>query len=89
MKLTINNKIFTGKYNENGRLLIPLDEGNDIIFFKKWQDKRKTAKCKLDYVENIEFYKITERGFLKNCFPIVNINEDFVELYYDLYEVIS
>jgi hypothetical protein len=89
MKLIINNKIFIGRYNENGRLQIQLDDENDVKFFKNWEDKRKTSNSKMDYVDDIEFHKITERGFLKNCFPLLNINEDFVTLNYDLYDVVS
>jgi len=88
MKVIINNKIFSGRYNNEGRLVIPLNDEVDIFYFKKWQDKNKTANSKSDYVEMVEFHKITERGFLKNCFPILSPNEDFVELHYDLYEVV-
>lgn len=89
MKLIINNKIFIGRYNENGRLQIQLDDENDVKFFKNWEDKCKTSNSKTDYVDNIEFHKITECGFLKNCFPLLSINEDFVTLHYDLYDVVS
>jgi hypothetical protein len=89
MKLIINNKIFIGRYNENGRIQIQLDDENDVKFFKNWEDKCKTSNSKMDYVDNIEFHKITERGFLKNCFPLLSINEDFVTLHYDLYDVVS
>jgi hypothetical protein len=47
-----------------------------------------TMLYKKDYVEDVDFVKVTERGTLKNCFPILSRNEDFVELVYDLYEVI-
>lgn len=89
MKLIINNKIFIGRYNENGRIQIQLDNENDVKFFKNWQDKCKTSNSKNDYIDNIEFHKITEHGFLKNCFPSLSLNEDFVILNYDLYEVVK
>ena len=66
-----------------------MDDENDVKFFKNWEDKRKTSNSKMDYVDDIEFHKITERGFLKNCFPLLSINEDFVTLNYDLYDVVS
>ena len=88
MKLKINNKIFEGRYNENGKLIIPLTDDFDKLFFKKWQDKSKNGAYKKEYVENVDFIKVTERGTLKNCFPVLSANEDFVTLWYDLYEVI-
>ncbi len=88
MKLIFNNKVFIGRYNENGKLIIPLDDDTDKQFFKNWQNKAKNSSRKTDYVENVDFWKVTERGTLKNCFPLLSQNEDFVELVYDLYEVI-
>ena len=88
MKLKLNNKIFIGTYNENGKLIIQLDDDFDKLFFKKWQDKSKNGAYKKDYIENVDFFKVTERGTLKNCFPVLSRNEDFVELVYDLYEAI-
>ena len=88
MKLKLNNKIFEGRYNENGKLIISLDDDFDKLFFKKWQDKSKNGAYKKDYVENVDFVKVTERGTLKNSFPVLSANEDFVTLWYDLYEVI-
>lgn len=92
MKLKLNNKIFIGRYNENGKLIIPLNDDFDKLFFKKWQNKWQNKPdlfYKKDYVEDIDFVKTTERGILKNCFPILSKNEDFIELVYDLYEVIE
>lgn len=42
----------------------------------------------MDYVENIEFHKITEKGILVNCFPQLSLNEDYVILIHDSYEVV-
>jgi hypothetical protein len=84
----MNNKIFIGTYNENGKLIIPLDDDFDKLFFKKWQDKSKNGAYKKDYIENVDFIKVTERGTLKYCFPVLSGNEDSVELVYDLYEVL-
>ena len=87
MKLEINNKTFNGKYNQDGQLVIPLEDNSDVIFFKKWQDLIKISQRKSDYVKDIKFEKITESGVFKYCFPRLSINEDYVELYCDLYEV--
>jgi len=87
MKLNLNNKIFVGRYDKNGKLIILLDDDFDILFFKKWQDKCKNVSCKNDYIKDIDFVKVSERGVLKSCFPILSRNEDFVELIYDLYDV--
>jgi len=69
-------------------LIIPLDDDFDKLFFKKWQDKSKNGAYKKDYIENVDFIKVTERGTLKHCFPVLSRNEDSVELVYDLYEVL-
>ena len=84
MKLEINKKIFIGRYNEVGKLIIPLFDDDDKHFFKNWS---KIGGSKKDYIKNIDFEKITERGILKNCFPILDMNEEFVELVYDFFEV--
>jgi len=93
MKLKINNKIFNGRYNEKDQLVIMLDDDFDKLFFKKWQNKSKgengVLTYKKDYVEDVDFIKVTERGTLKNCFPVLSKNEDFVTIHYDLYEVVS
>ena len=89
MKLKINNKIFDGRYDKNGKLIIPLKDDFDKLFFKKWQDKSKNgAAYKKDFVEDVDFVKVTERGILKGCFPELSVNENYVTLWYDLYEVI-
>jgi len=94
MKLKINNKIFNGRYNEKDQLIVMLDDDFDKLFFKKWQnriiDENGTLTYnKKDYVEDIDFIKVTERGTLKNCFPMLSRNEDFVIIHYDLYETVS
>ena len=93
MKLIINNKIFIGKYNENDRLQIQLDDDFDKLFFKKWESKafREDGSLNLaiEYKRDIDFIKSTERGFLRGCFPILSKNEDFVIINYDLYTVVS
>lgn len=84
MKLKLNNKIFIGRFNENSKLIISLEDDEDKHFFKKWQCRGGSKK---DYVEDVEFEKVTERGVLKNCFPILSMNEDSVELVYDYYKM--
>lgn len=88
MILEIGNKIFRARYSENGKLVIALDNDSDKVFFKNWQNQVKISERKLDYVQDIYFKKVTERGFLKNCFPILGINEDYVQLEYDQYQLI-
>ncbi len=93
MKLILNNKIFIGRYNENGKLVIPLDNDFDKLFFRKWQNNRQnidgTQRYKKKYIEDVSFIKTTESGVLKNCFPMLSEDEDFVELVYDLYKIIN
>lgn len=82
-KIEINNKTFNAIDADNKKITISLSDNSDIIFFKKWQDKAKNNH-KRNYIQDINFVKITEKGILKHCFPIVNENETEVDIYYDL-----
>lgn len=84
MIVTINNKNFTGRYNKKGKFIIPLNNISDIIWFKEWEDRARYGD-KRDYLQEVPFVKITERGTLKNCFPILDKNEEYIELVYDFY----
>jgi len=83
MELKINNKLFVGRYDSDDKLYISLDNDVDKIFFYKWQHR---GGEKINYTENVEFKKAVERGILKNCFPILSKNEDWVVLNYDSIE---
>jgi hypothetical protein len=85
MKLTIDNKIFSARYNDKNELIISLDNENDITFFKLWQNERNPTILKKDYVKNISVTKKIETGILYNCFPILNKNENEVQIVYDFY----
>jgi hypothetical protein len=85
MELKINEKMFIGKYNDKQELVITLDNDVDIQFFKEWEDKKTLIKVKKDYVKDIPIDKVVERGILRNCFPILNLNEDEVKIIYDFY----
>ena len=85
MKVKINNKIFIGNYNKNDELIISLDNDSDIQFFKEWENKATTIIPKKDYVIDIPIFKINECGILRNCFPILNLNENKVKIIYDFY----
>lgn len=85
MELEINNKIFSGRYNDKQELVISLDNDLDIQFFKEWEDGKTVVKVKKDYVKDIRIFKVNETGILRNCFPILNLNEDEVKIVYDFY----
>ena len=85
MKLKINDKMFVGKYNDKQELVISLDNDVDIQFFKEWEDRKTIIKLKKDYVKDISIFKVNETGILRNCFPILNLNEDEVKIVYDFY----
>ena len=85
MKLKINDKMFVGKYNDKQELVISLDNDVDIQFFKEWEDRKTIVKLKKDYVKDISIFKVNETGILRNCFPILNLNEDEVKIVYDFY----
>lgn len=85
MELQINDKIFIGRYNDKQELVISLDNNVDIQFFKEWEDRKTIVKLKKDYVKDIRIFKVNETGVLRNCFPILNLNEDEVKIVYDFY----
>lgn len=85
MELQINDKIFIGSYNDKQELVISLDNSVDIQFFKEWEDRKTIVKLKKDYVKDIRIFKVNETGVLRNCFPILNLNEDEVKIVYDFY----
>ena len=87
-KLKLNNKTFDAIDVGNRSLILLVEDKFDVIYFKKWQDRSKNGASKKDYIEDVDFVKITEKGILKHCFPILNENETMVELYYDFKELI-
>ena len=86
MKVKINGKWIEGRF-EKGRFEIPLTDEEDVKFFYKWEKKKRLPKA--DYVEDIECKGICELILLKNCSPILSINEDYVTLNYDSFKIIE
>lgn len=85
MELQINDKIFNGRYNDKQEIVISLDNDVDIRFFKEWEDRKTIVKLKKDHVKDIRIVKGYETGILRNCYPILNLNEDEVKIVYDWY----
>lgn len=83
MEININNKVFLGKYDENGKLIIPLNENDDVQYFQQWVSLKKDIMMKRDYVKDFDFTNGYEKGILCNCQPILSKNLDCVELIYD------
>ena len=83
MEININNKIFLGKYDENGKLIIPLNDNEDVQCFQQWVSLKKDIMMKRDYVRDFIFTNDYEKGTLCNCQPILSKNLDCVELIYD------
>lgn len=83
MEIFINNKIYLGKYSENGKLIISLNDDDDILFFQKWVYQKKNIMLKKDYVKDFNFINGYEKGTLYSCQPILSKNLDCVELVYD------
>ena len=84
MKVQLNNKTFSGKLLSSNKLKIKLKEDSDRLFFSAWQNKANYFSKK-DYVQDVIFTKVTEQGVLKNCFPTMSLNEDFIILNFDYY----
>lgn len=85
MELQINDKIFNGRYNDKQEIVISLDNDVDIQFFKEWEDRKTIVKLKKDHVKDIRIVKGYETGILRNCYPILNLNEDEVKIVHDWY----
>lgn len=83
MEININNKIFLGKYDGNGKLIILLNNNEDVQYFQQWVSIEKDIMLKRDYVRNFDFTNGYEKGTLCNCQPILSKNLDCVELVYD------
>lgn len=90
MKVKINEKWFDGRYNDEIKLIIPISEEQDVVFFYKWQKKHgEFGMPKEYYTEGVEYKTICESGVLHNCYPILNLNEDAIYLNFDSYEIIE
>lgn len=83
MEIFINNKTYLGKYDENDKLIIPLDNNEDILFFQQWVNQLKPVMKKKDYVKDFDYENGYEKGTLCSCRPLLSKNLDYVELVYD------
>lgn len=87
MKFILNNKYYTGRFLDNNKVLINLENIEDVLYFQKWIDRfsiNGIVQDKKDYVEDVDFIGITKYGTLINCFPLIDINEEYVHMYYDI-----
>lgn len=41
MEININNKVFLGKYDENGKIIITLNNNEDVQYFQQWLSQKK------------------------------------------------
>lgn len=88
MKVKINDKWFEGRFNDERKFIIPLPKEEDILFFYKWGKKAVAlVRSKASYTKDIEYKQICESGILKNCYPVLNLNEDAVRLCFDSCQV--
>ena len=83
MKININNKVHIGLYNRDGKLIIPLNDKDDILYFQTWVNQLKSIIPKKDYVRNFHFTNGYAIGTLFNCQPILHKNLEWVELIHD------
>jgi sulfur relay (sulfurtransferase) DsrF/TusC family protein len=81
MEININNKIFIGKYDENGILTIPLSNQDDTLYFQQWENQVSESFIKKkDYIKTFDYTHGYKKGTLFNCSPILSKNLDFVQL---------
>lgn len=87
MKIKIDKEFF-GVYDaKNAKIKIELTSEDDVLFFARWSKLNDGLTNKKDYVKEISFETITREGKIANTFPLLGINEDFVELSFDTIEV--
>lgn len=87
MKIKINDKIYIGRFEKrqhNVCVSIPLFEISDIQFFYDWNKLycfpiEKGGNYKKDFL----YESIAESGVLGSCYPILDINEEYVDIFYD------
>jgi hypothetical protein len=84
MKVKINKKWFEGRFNDEGKFIIPLYGLGDVKFFYKWGNKHNEKPY---FAESIEYCKICDSGILHNCYPVLSPNEDEVMLIFDSYKI--
>ena len=84
MKVKIGKKIFEGYHNPIEKCIkITLIEKEDKDFFIRWRNKSIRSTRKNEYVIDLKYKDGDEMGFLKNCYPIVRINVEYVTLFYE------
>ena len=84
MILKIDNKKFVGKLNKDS-IIIELKNNVDITFFAKWAILIQKSCFKHDYVKNIDFETVSREGIFEGTYPVLDINEEFVEIKFDIY----
>lgn len=85
MKITIDEKVFPCEYDtENKRINIDLNgTKEDFIFFARWA-KFMEGRTKEQYAKNVTFETTTLNGVFENAIPLVDINEKWVKLSFDV-----
>ena len=86
MEIQIEDKKFSGRFIlENGHqyIHIPLSSDDDILFFAKWSMLRDGMSIKSEYTKNLPFETIARKGEIREAFPILDMNEEFVRLKFD------
>ena len=82
MIININSKEYNARYNVDGELIVKLDNIEDVLFFNIWCDETKN-NSKSEYIRDVRYEKIGESGILKHCFPIMDMNQEYIKLIYD------
>ena len=65
------------------KVIIPLNNNEDVRYFQEWLLQKKDIMQKGDYVRDFDFRNGYEIGTLCNCQPILSENLDYVALVYD------
>jgi len=88
MEVEINDKTYPFLFKGDNEIEIFLEDVNDVLFFKNWSNQvydQKTfeIKPKVQYIKDIKYTTITQKGILYSCFPIIDINEKSVNIHFD------
>lgn len=82
IRFKVDDHIFYGEFKDN-TVLVKIDALGDLFFFTKWYGLVKSG-IKVDYCKVIQYRTNTSNGELIGCFPLVDPNEKYVLINFDM-----
>lgn len=60
---------------------------DDVLFFKRWQDEQENNYATKYKRDNIYYTNVIESGYLKGCFPAIDLISKNITIHYDCKEI--